>query len=99
MDWAVRVGISDGSAPDNSVTREQLAAMLYRYAGSPATGGSLDRFTDAAQADAYATDALRWAVELGILSGKGDGILDPDGQATRTETAAMLRRFVEWSLK
>ena len=68
--------------------------MLYRYAGSPATSGSLDIFLDSGRVSGYATDAMRWAVEQGILSGMGDGTLNPQGNATRAQVAAMLMRFM-----
>ena len=93
--WAVEQGISDGTNPDGSITREQLATMLWRYAGSPATNGTLDGFTDADKTGNYATDALRWAVEQGIITGKGGGVLDPQGPATRAEVSAMLMRYLD----
>ena len=98
--WArlhdVAIGYDNGNfGPDDPITREQLAAMLYRYANSPATHGTLDGFTDADQAGSWAIDALRWAVEEGILTGKGGNVLDPTGRATRAEAAAMLTRFCQ----
>jgi len=68
--------------------------MLWRYAGSPEAEGELD-FDDAAKASSYAVDALVWCVENGIISGKGDGILDPAGKATRAEVAQMMMNFCE----
>ena len=94
MAWAVQTGISDGTNPDGSITREQLAAMLYRFAGSPAVDGGELAFSDADQVSAYAADALRWASGKGIITGKGGGLLDPKGNATRAEVAAMLMRYV-----
>lgn len=94
--WAMENGVSDGTAPHANITREQLAAMLYRYAGSPAAAGELE-FLDAASVHDYALDAVRWAVANGILSGYGDGTLMPGGYATRAETAAMLKRYVDIS--
>lgn len=94
MAWAVGKGISDGSNPTGTISREQLAVMLYRCAGSPASSGSLDRFPDSASAGSYARDALCWAVERGILSGTATGALAPKGQATRAQVAAMLQRYV-----
>ena len=94
MAWAVAKGISDGTNPNGTITREQLAAMLYRYAGSPATFGNLDIFLDSGRVSGYVVDALRWAVEQGIISGMGDGTLDPQGNATRAQVAAMLMRFM-----
>lgn len=98
--WAAANGIVKGYGngnfgPNDPITREQLAAILYRYSGSPATAGTLDSFTDANKASGYVLDALRWAVEQGIIQGKGNGILDPAGRATRAEVAAMLQRFCE----
>lgn len=94
MAWAVGKGISDGSSPTGTISREQLAVMLYRYAGSPASSGSLDRFPDSASVGGYARDAMCWAVERGILSGTANGALAPKGQATRAQVAAMLQRYV-----
>ena len=69
--------------------------MLWRYAGSPAaTSGTLP-FADADKASGWALEALRWTTENGIINGKGDGTLDPTGQATRAETAQMLKNFME----
>lgn len=89
-------GYGNGNfGPEDAITREQLAAILYRYSGAPASAGTLTGFTDADKASGYALDALRWAVEQGIIQGKGNGILDPGGSATRAEIAAMLQRFFE----
>ncbi|NLT58037.1 MAG: PKD domain-containing protein [Clostridiales bacterium] len=94
MNWAVENGISDGTNPNGSITREQLATMLWRYAGSPAGNGSLTAFSDADQVSDYAGAALCWAVEQGIVSGRDNGALDPQSDATRAEVAAMLMRFI-----
>ena len=75
------------------VTREQLAVMLYRYAGQPASSASISSFADAGQVSGWAEEAIRWAVGAGILSGDGSR-LNPDGQATRAEAASMLMRFM-----
>lgn len=69
--------------------------MLWRYAGNPAATDRELRFTDADKASSYALETLRWAVENGIINGKGGGILDPTGQATRAQTAQMLKNFME----
>ena len=90
--WAVTEGVSDGTNPGAVVTREQIAAMLYRYAGSPAAEGTLD-FADRGAVSAWAADAMAWAVAEGILTGTPDGRLNPQGTATRAEAAVMLRRF------
>lgn len=96
--WASENGIVNGYengtfGPGDSITREQLAVMLWRYAGSPESGASLDSFTDGVKTSSWATVALRWTVEQEIMTGKG-GILDPQGQATRAEVATMIQRFL-----
>lgn len=96
MAWAVSRGVSDGSDPYGAITREQLAAMLCRYAGSPAASGSLDGFADAHSVSDYALDAMRWAVEAGLIGGMGDGALAPQAGATRAQVATMLMRYVEY---
>lgn len=94
--WAVSNQISDGKNPNGSITREQLAVMLYRYAGSPAVENTGLPFTDGDQASGYAQAALSWAVESGLLNGMGDGTLNPQGNATRAQTAAVLMRFCQY---
>lgn len=91
--WAVENSISDGTNPEREITREQLAVMLYRYAGSPASSGTLAGFADVGKVSSYALAALQWAVEQGIITGKADSVLDPSGFATRAEVATMLMRF------
>ncbi|THF83310.1 S-layer homology domain-containing protein [Cohnella fermenti] len=89
-------GYSDGSfGADDPITREQLAVILWRYAGSPSGSDGLNGFADRDRASGYAAEALAWAVEKGMLSGKGNGILDPQGQATRSQTAKILMSFME----
>ena len=100
VNWAAAngyvTGYDNGSyGPEDSLTREQLAVILYRYAGSPAPAGSLDGFVDAASASDYAVDALRWAVGEGLLTGKDGGRLDPTGTASRAELAQILARFAQ----
>ena len=89
-------GVSDTSfAPNAEITREQLAAILWRYAGEPATAATLDAFTDAAQVSAYAADAMSWCVGEGIITGTTETTLSPQGTATRAQCATMLMRFME----
>jgi hypothetical protein len=97
--WAASQGIvggyGDGTfAPDAPITREQLAVMLWRYSGSPASSKDLD-FNDENEISPFALEALRWAVETGILNGGGDGRLAPQDQATRAQVAQMLKNFIE----
>ena len=101
--WATANGIVTGTgstsfSPDAKVTREQLAAILYRYAqykklGTDA-GAKLDSFSDAGNVSGYASEALSWAVSEGLING-ASGRLMPKGDATRAQVAAILHRFVE----
>lgn len=94
MAWAQSAGISDGRAPEAGITREQLVTMLYRYADVPEASGTLDAFADADTVSSYAVDAMRWAAANGIVNGS-HGRLNPQGNATRAQAAAMLMRFCE----
>ena len=93
--WAMANGVSDGENANGYVTREQLATMLWRYAGEPASDYSLSAFTDAASVSDYAETAMAWAVEHGIITGMTDTTIEPQGTATRAQCAAMLMRFIE----
>lgn len=93
MNWAKSKGVSDGSAPNRNITREQLAAMLYRYDGEPDGAADLSAYTDAGSVSAYAEKAVQWCVKNGILTGKTSSTLAPKATATRAECAAMLQRF------
>ena len=93
--WAVANGVSDGTDPNGSITREQLAAMLYRYAalkGRDLTAGENLNFTDASDVSAYALPALQWATGEKILTGS-NGALNPQAPATRAHLAAILHRY------
>lgn len=94
-EWAKANGISDGTNPEAPVTREQLAAMLYRYAalkGRDLTAGENLNFTDASDVSAYALPALQWATGEKILTGS-NGALNPQAPATRAHLAAILHRY------
>ena len=103
--WAqqsgVMAGYGDGKfGPNDPVTREQLASIFYRYAqykGYDTTQGgmAIREFSDYESISSYAVDAVAWAVNVGIMSGKENNLLDPQGTATRAEIAAMLHRFIE----
>lgn len=92
MEWSRSVGVSDGSTPNQQITREQLVTMLYRYVGNPAATGTLAGFPDADRVSDYAEAAMRWAVETGLVVGS-NGWLNPQSSATRAEVAAILSRF------
>ena len=102
--WTAENGIfagygKDKFGPDDPITREQLAAIFYRYAdykGYDLTvKGNLDKFKDADKITDYAETAMGWAVGSGLVKGKSGNLLDPQGTATRAEIAAMLHRFIE----
>ena len=102
--WTAENGIfagygKDKFGPDDPITREQLAAIFYRYAdykGYDLTvKGNLDTFKDADKITDYAKTAMQWAVGSGLMKGKSGNLLDPQGTATRAEIAAMLHRFIE----
>ena len=93
--WAVESGVSDGTDPNGLVTREQLATMLWRYVGEPASAYSLSAYADADAVSDWAGTAMRWAVENGVISGVTANTLVPQGTATRAQCAAMLMRFAE----
>ena len=93
-DWAKKNGISDGTDPTAPVTREQLATLLYRYAGSPSVSGTLHA-ADAASVSDYAKDALLWANQNGIVNGVGSNTIAPKDNAQRAQVAAMLARYLQ----
>ena len=102
--WTAENGIfagygKDKFGPDDPITREQLAAIFYRYAdykGYDLTvKGDLDKFKDADKITDYAKTAMQWAVGSDLVNGKSGNLLDPQGTATRAEIAAMLHRFIE----
>ena len=103
--WANSVGIVNGYrtgdfGPADSITREQMAVMMYRYAQfkgcDVSESAEFSKFTDAASVSGYAKDAMAWAVGAGILTGKDGGTkLDPQGEASRAECAVILKRFLE----
>ena len=102
--WANANGIVQGYdastfAPDDRITREQLAAIFQRYAGfkgmETSGRGDLSQFGDTGALSNWAQEGVSWAVGAGLISGKGDGVLDPQGATTRAEAAAILQRFLE----
>lgn len=100
--WASNMGIVNGATattfdPNGNVTREQIAAILYRYKGSPTVTGSLSGYPDQAQVSSFAVTAMQWAVGTGIITGVTSGgrtTLSAKGNATRAQVAVMLHRFL-----
>ena len=104
VNWAAENGIVNGMsadrfAPNDPITREQFAAILYRYAeykGKDVTASAdLSRFTDAYGIHEYALDAMSWANAEGLITGLTETTLDPVGKATRAQAATILFRFCE----
>ena len=104
VDWAaangIVTGVSDSAfAPGSAITREQLAAILYRYAQykgyDVSASADLGAYADAAQVSAYATAAMQWANASGLITGETSTTLNPQGSATRAQVATILMRFCE----
>lgn len=95
VNWAVANGISDGSNPDASITRQQLATMLWRYMGEPESDGDLSQFKDGAKVSSYAVEAMEWAVANGIFQGNSAKMLTPTATATRAHIAQVMKNFLE----
>lgn len=102
--WAAKNGIVEGMtsstfAPDQAITREQLASILYRYAkwlGFSGTGTDISGYTDAGKVSDYAYDAMCWAVKTGVVTGTSAKVLDPQGTATRAAAAQMFMNFYNY---
>ena len=102
-EWAMGAGVSDGTNMEGKITREQLAAMLYRYAKlkgyDVSASADISAYTDASSVSGWATDAMRWAVGAGLINGRTATTLAPQGNATRAEVAAILMRFAQKIVK
>ena len=97
--WASANGIVTGYAdgtfgPDDPITRQQLAAILWRYAGSPAAPVGAD-FADESAIASYASTAVDWARDTGVITGRDGNLFDPNGRATRAQAAVILHRYLE----
>jgi hypothetical protein len=108
VSWAATNGIVSGYSqgifgPDDSITREQLATILYRYAAylglETKSGGNLTGFNDQDRVSDYALEPMSWAVEKGLITGLPGKLLNPGGNATRAEVSAILMRFIDMALK
>ncbi|HWQ77253.1 MAG TPA: 5'-nucleotidase C-terminal domain-containing protein [Anaerovoracaceae bacterium] len=96
--WAAQNNIVTGAdnkfQPDSNISREQMAAILYRYAAPEPVTGNLDAYPDSAAVSSWASDAMIWAVSSGLISGDDKGNLNPGGSATRAQVATILERFI-----
>ena len=104
VNWAADEGIVSGYGdnvfgPNDPITREQMTAILYKYAKykgyDSELSGSVDSFKDKVDISQYAVDGMKWAVGHNIVSGTGNNYLEPKGTATRAQVAVMLKAFIE----
>ena len=91
--WAMNEGVSDGTNPTSLITREEMVTMLWRYAGSRAASGGLSRFNDASTISSWASTAMSWAVNNGIIDGVTSNTIQPRGTADRAQCAAIFMRY------
>ena len=102
--WAAKTGVVTGRSdelfmPEDTITRAELAVMLYRYAqllklDTAVSGSELNGFADSGSVADWAAEGMSWCVKNGILQGKNGGILDPRTNVTRAEVSVMLQRFI-----
>ncbi|MDR1590362.1 MAG: S-layer homology domain-containing protein, partial [Oscillospiraceae bacterium] len=104
IEWGIANGITDGTNPNGEITREQFATMLYRYAVQELriengelriANGDVSGYSDAGQISEWAYDAMAWANATGLITGRTETTLAPQGTATRAEAATILQRFIE----
>ena len=94
QEWVTAKGISDGENPNAAITRQELVTMLYRLAGEPTVSGSVTA-PDAASVSAWASDAMVWAMNIGLIEGDENGAVTPTATATRAQAAAIFMRYIE----
>ena len=94
QEWVTAKGISDGENPSAAITRQELVTMLYRLAGEPAVSGTITA-PDAASVSTWATDAMTWAMNIGLVEGDENGAVTPTATATRAQAAALIMRYLE----
>ena len=98
INWAYQNNIVSGTtektfSPDENITREALAVILYRYSNSPKVNANLDKYKDASNISSWAKDAFAWAIETGLITGMSDNTLNPRGNATRAQVATIIERL------
>ena len=94
QEWVTAKGISDGENPNAAITRQELVTMLYRLAGEPAVSGTITA-PDAASVSTWATNAMTWAMNIGLVEGDENGAVTPTATATRAQAAALIMRYLE----
>ncbi len=97
------MGNGSGFAPNDNITREQIATILYRYAQylgiDVSAKGSVSRFSDGSKVSGWAADAMAWAVEASLFQGDDSNCLNPGSNATRAEVATLMQRLVKLIVK
>ena len=93
--WVTENGVSDGTFPKNNISRQEIVTMLHSLSGKPAAEGDLSAFTDKDSASSWALDALVWAVENGLMVGRGEGILAPRADLTRAEACTLILNYID----
>lgn len=93
VEWAATAGLSEGITASDEITREDLVIMLWRAMGKPEVTQDLSSFKDADSVNSEASSAMQWAVNVGIIKGTDTGELNPQGNTTRAELAAIVARF------
>ena len=94
QEWVTAKGISDGENPNAAITRQELVTMLYRLAGEPAVSGTITA-PDAASVSTWATNAMTWAMNIGLVEGDENGAVTPTATSTRAQAAALIMRYLE----
>ena len=94
QEWVTAKGISDGENPNAAITRQELVTMLYRLAGEPAVSGNITA-PDASSVSTWATNAMTWAMNIGLVEGDENGAVTPTATATRAQAAALIMRYLE----
>ena len=94
QEWVTAKGISDGENPNAAITRQELVTMLYRLAGEPAVSGTITA-PDAARVSTWATNAMTWAMNIGLVEGDENGAVTPTATSTRAQAAALIMRYLE----
>lgn len=92
--WAIAKGITDGTNPDRTISRQELVTMMHNYAGKPASEGRLESFSDSDEIADWASPAMQWAAENGLIVGSNDA-LNPNGEVTRAQAAAIIEHYIE----
>ena len=94
QEWVVAKGISDGENPSAAITRQELVTMLYRLVGEPTVSGTITA-PDASSVSAWASNAMVWAMNIGLIEGDENGAVTPTATATRAQAAAIFMRYIE----